>query len=84
MIKLKELSNETGFFVYLLEKYAEYKGSTAPEMLRYFDYMHLTEYINAMYIQYHSERLENAFEDIDRKIKSINDKRQDSRNQETR
>ncbi|MDR0683312.1 MAG: hypothetical protein LBG15_15950 [Dysgonamonadaceae bacterium] len=28
------------------------------------------DYINAMYEQYHTERLENAFEDIDRKIKS--------------
>jgi hypothetical protein len=71
MTKFKELSNETFFFVYLLEKYAEYKNTTAPNMLRYFDYMHLTEYINGMYQIYHTERLENAFEDIDRKINLI-------------
>jgi hypothetical protein len=28
----------------------------------------LIGYINAMYEQYHTERLENAFEDIDRKM----------------
>jgi hypothetical protein len=27
----------------------------------------LTDYINGMYEQYHTERLENAFADIDRK-----------------
>ena len=67
-MKFPELSNKTFFFAYLLEKYAEYKGTTAPNILRTFDYLHLTDYINGMYEQYHTERLENAFEDLDSKI----------------
>jgi hypothetical protein len=63
----KELSNEILFFVYLLEKYAEYKGTSATESLKVFDQMHLTNYIKQMYPMYHTERLENAFLDIDRK-----------------
>ncbi|MDR1680154.1 MAG: DUF3791 domain-containing protein [Prevotellaceae bacterium] len=63
----KELSNEMQFFVYLLEKYAEHKGTTATSILRSFDEMHLTEYVKQMYPQYHIERLENAFADLDRK-----------------
>ena len=72
MTKLKDLSNKTLFFAYLLEKYAEYKGSTTPDVLRNFDYTHLTDYINDMYEQYHSERIENAFEDIERKQQELN------------
>ncbi|MDR2563029.1 MAG: DUF3791 domain-containing protein [Prevotellaceae bacterium] len=71
MIKLKELSNENFFFVYLLEKYAEYKNSSAPEILKYFDSINLTEYINEMYPIYHCEHINNAFDDIDRKIAEI-------------
>jgi len=63
----KELSNEMQFFIYLLEKYAEHKGLAAPDVLRTFDEIHLTDYIKQMYPMYHSERIENAFDDIDRK-----------------
>jgi len=63
----KDLSNETLFFVYLLEKYAEYKGASAANSLKLFDQMHLTDYIKQMYPMYHTERIENAFSDIDRK-----------------
>jgi len=63
----KELSNEMLFFVYLLEKYAAYKDTTAASVLKTFDEMHLTDYIKQMYPMYHTERLENAFDDIDRK-----------------
>jgi hypothetical protein len=63
----KELSNEMSFFVYLLEKYAEYKGISATNSLKLFDQMHLIDYIKQMYPMYHTERIENAFYDIDRK-----------------
>jgi hypothetical protein len=61
-------SNKVYFFAYLLEKYAEYKNTTAPEILKKWEETGLIDYINAMYEQYHTERLENAFEDIDRKM----------------
>ncbi|GHU74379.1 hypothetical protein FACS189413_19110 [Bacteroidia bacterium] len=63
----KHLSNETYFFLYLLENYAEYKKEETATVLKHFDDSGLTRYINAMYQYYHTERLENAFEDIDRK-----------------
>jgi len=56
------------FFVYLLEKYAARKGTTAASVLKTFDETHLTDYIKQMYPMYHTERIENAFDDIDRKI----------------
>ena len=70
MPNVKELSNELSFFVYLLEKYAEYKNSCAWETLKKFDETKLTEYIMQMYPMYHTERIENAFYDIDRKLMS--------------
>ena len=71
MSRDKELSNEISFFVYLLEKYAEYKNSGAPQILKKFDEAGLTEYIMQMYPMYHTERIENAFYDIDRKLRAL-------------
>jgi len=65
----KELSAEMSFFVYLLEKYAEYKDSDVPQILKRFDESGMTEYIMQMYPMYHTERIENAFYDIDRKMR---------------
>jgi len=63
----KNLTNEMLFFVYLLEKYAEYKGVSATSVLHSFDDTNLTDYIKQMYPMYHTERIENAFLDIDNK-----------------
>ncbi|MDR1792750.1 MAG: DUF3791 domain-containing protein [Bacteroidales bacterium] len=68
----KRLSNETYFFLYLLENYAAYKKKDTASVLRFFDDSRLTGYINKLYPMYHTERIENAFEDIDRKIEEIN------------
>jgi hypothetical protein len=65
----KGLSDEMLFFVYLLEKYAEYKNTGTADVLRTLDEMHLTDYIKQMYPMYHTERIENALADIDRKMK---------------
>ena len=67
----KDLSNEMLFFVYLLEKYAEHKGTSATNSLKMFDQTHLTDYIKEMYPMYHTERIENAFYDIDRKTSEL-------------
>jgi len=62
------------FFAYLLEEYAEYKQSLAPEILKVWDEtelfgkMTLTEYILEKYFIYHIEAIENAFRDIDHLI----------------
>ena len=62
-----ELSNEISFFVYLLEKYAEYKNTDAQSMLSALDRADMTDYAMKMYPMYHTERIENAFADIDSK-----------------
>jgi len=67
-MRKRELSNEMLFFVYLLEKYAEYKGQSATSILKIFDETHLTDYIKQMYPMYHTERIENAFADIDKSL----------------
>ncbi len=59
------MSEEFLFFNYLLEKYASYKKKTATEILREWDKKGITQKIYDCYWDYHSERIENAFEDID-------------------
>jgi hypothetical protein len=65
---MKRISNQSEFFIFLLEKYAEYKSTTASEVLNLWQEHGLVDYINAMYEQYHTERIENAFTDIDGKL----------------
>ena len=60
------MNKEMKFFIYLLEKYAEYKNTTADRVLNMFDNLKITDLIYDMYEQYHTEAIENAFEDIDR------------------
>ena len=60
------MNKEMKFFIYLLEKYAEYKNTTADKALKMFDNLKITDTIYDMYEQYHIEAIENAFEDIDK------------------
>lgn len=62
------MSNEMSFFVFLLEHYADYKNTTADKVLKFWDKLELTDFIYDMYELYHIERIENAFEDIDKLI----------------
>jgi hypothetical protein len=59
------MSKETSFFVYLIERYAAAKGKTAAQVLKEWDKLDLTDFIYDMYEIYHTERLQNAFNDID-------------------
>jgi len=60
------MTEEMKFFIYLIELYAQHKGTTADKILHTLDELGLTEYIcNDMYWGYHTERIENAFDDID-------------------
>jgi hypothetical protein len=60
-----KMSKEADFFIYLIERYAESKHTTAPAVLQHWDSLQLTDFIYEMYELYHVERLENAFDDID-------------------
>lgn len=64
------MTDEMEFFSFLLEQYAFYKGSTADKVLKTLDSLSLTDYVYSMYEMYHSEAIENAFNDIDRLIAS--------------
>ena len=60
-----KMSKEMDFFIYLLERYAHEKQTTASEVLKKWDDLELTNFIYEMYEIYHTERLKNAFDDID-------------------
>ena len=69
---MKKISHQSEFFIFLLEKYAEQKSLPAAEVLKHWQEKGLLDYINGMYEQYHTERIENAFEDIENKQFSYN------------
>lgn len=60
------MSRQSEFFLYLLERYAEYKGTRADKVLYDWTRLGLTDFIYDMYEIYHCERIENAFDDIDK------------------
>ena len=59
------MSRESSFFIYLIERYAAYKQTSADKVLALWDSLDLTDFIYDMYELYHCERLQNAFDDID-------------------
>lgn len=63
------MSREFKFFVYLLERYAAWNGETADMTYNRLAAHNLVDYAINMYELYHVENLENAFADLDRKIK---------------
>lgn len=65
------MSKEFRFFTYLLESYAQYKGTTAAEVLRILDEKKLTDFVYNMYEIYHTEAIENAYIDIDSLMRQV-------------
>ena len=59
------MSDEMDFFIFLLESYADEKGRLSRDVLREWDEHGIRQEIYDGYWGYHTERLENAFEDID-------------------
>lgn len=64
------MTKEFEFFVYLIESYAKYKGTTASLVLNWLDKVGKTDFVFNMYEMYHSEAIENAFMDLDSLIKT--------------
>ena len=64
------MSKEMNYFIYLLEKYADKKNKNASDILKEWDKLNITQLIYDMYEKYHTETLENAFEDIDKILES--------------
>ena len=59
------MTDEMQFFMYLLEYYASYKNKKTPDVLKEWDICAITQEIYDNYWGYHTERIENAFADID-------------------
>lgn len=64
------ISEEMRFFIYLLEKYAAHKRIPTGDALRAWDEKGVTQEIYDGWFQYHQERIENAFDDIDCLLKT--------------
>ena len=64
------MTEEMTFFIYLLEQYAACSGRKTGDVLREWDRKQLTQRIYDNYWGYHTERLENAFADIDSLLKT--------------
>lgn len=59
------MTDEMKFFLFLIERYAAFKGRPTGEVMKEWDDRGLTQEIYDNYEMYHQERLENAYEDID-------------------
>ena len=59
------MTEEMKFFLFLIERYANYHNRSTGEVLREWDEHGITDEIYDGYFQYHQERLENAYADID-------------------
>ena len=59
------MSEEMAFFMYLLENYAAYRKQKTGDILQEWDRKGITQTIYDNYWGYHTETLENAYQDID-------------------
>ena len=64
------MSKEMEFFILLLEQYAFAWNSSADVVLKKWDEAGITDTIYNMYEMYHTEYLENAYNDIDKLLES--------------
>lgn len=60
------MAKEMEFFSFLMEQYAAYKGTPANKILAQLEEKNLTDFVYGMYERYHTEAIENAFDDLDR------------------
>lgn len=62
------MSKEMEFFIYLIENYAYYKHTTADKVMKTLTELNILDNVFNSYEFYHIEKLENAYEDIDKLI----------------
>jgi hypothetical protein len=62
---------ETQYLTFLVEHYALAHDTTGDKVFAMFDENNLLEYINDRFYPYHTERVENAIEDIDEHLTEI-------------
>jgi hypothetical protein len=68
---MSSLSEESRYFLYLIEQYALHKSISGEQVLDLFERHNLVEYIYGMYYTYHTECVGNAIRDIDEKLGSL-------------
>ena len=59
------MTKEMEFFLFLIERYAKVKGRMTGDVLREWENKGIIKEIFDVYFEYHQERLENAYDDID-------------------
>jgi hypothetical protein len=64
------MSDELVFFIWLIEKYAYDKNLPTSEVLKKWEEKNLVQDIYDSYQVYHTERIENAYEDIENLVKT--------------
>lgn len=64
------MTDEMKFFLFLIERYAAAKGRLTGDVMKEWDEHGITQEIFDTYELYHTERLENAFADIDSLLKT--------------
>ncbi len=66
------MSEKMEFFLFLIERYAQYKEKSTGEVIKEWDAHGITQKIFEGYWEYHTERIENAFVDIDSLLETGN------------
>ncbi len=64
------MTDELKFFIFLLEKYAYDKNIPTADVLREWEEKNLVQEIYDSYEVYHTERIENAYEDVEHLMKT--------------
>ena len=62
---MNDVTDELRFFIFLIENYACARNRSTGEVLLEWDEKGITDEIYDGYFQYHQERIENAYADID-------------------
>lgn len=62
------MSKEMEYFIYLIEHYAAYKNKNTSEVMEELERLDLVKEVFNRYEFYHIEKIENAYEDIDKLI----------------
>lgn len=63
--EVNNMSEELAFFLFLIERYAQHKDKSTGSVLKEWDAHGITQKVFDGYLEYHTERIENAFADID-------------------
>ena len=64
------MSEELAFFLFLIERYAKHVDKPTGMVLREWDEHGITQQVFDGYLEYHAERIENAFADIDNMLRT--------------